>query len=82
MKTLDADKYRLNIKTIKLFLDDKTANQRLELIGRLALMTNVPIIIIAVYIGELYGITEALTNRIAKLKQFYQVNEILNIKVD
>ena len=75
---LDANKYRLNVKYIAAALDDKTTEERYEAIGPLAISTSVPIIIVATYVGELYGLTDELQAFIGRLKDFYTVTEVLN----
>ena len=82
MSTLDANAYRLNIKSIKAHTIDKTPDERLALIGTLAIITNVPIIIVGTYIGELYGFNEKLNNQIQRWKDFYQITSVINIKPD
>lgn len=77
---LDADMYRLNIPSIKLITEDKTTEERLTLIGNLAIITGVPIIVVACYIGELYGFTAELEAKISRLMEFYTIKEVLNVK--
>lgn len=78
--TLDADKYRVNVSMIKLLLDDKTPKERIEYLGNLAVMTSVPIIIVAAYTGELYGFTDEIDSIISRLMEFYTIKELLNVK--
>lgn len=78
--TLDCDRYRINIPNIKSLAEDKTEDQRIEMIGKLAIITGVPIIIVCHYIGELYGFTDKLQALIKRLKEFYTVDEVINIK--
>ena len=56
-----------------------THNERMEFIGMLAVSTDVPIIIVCCYIGELYGFTDDLNQKIEDLKKFYDVTEIRGI---
>lgn len=78
--TLDANIYRLNTKSIELLTREKTPQERMEFIGNLAIITGVPIIIVACYMGELYGFTDELNNKIKRLMDFYTIKEVLNVK--
>lgn len=80
--TLDCDIYRINVKLIKQLADAQPAEERLQsrYIGLLALTTGVPIIIVACYLGELYGFTEELNAFIERLKAFYKIKQVNNIK--
>lgn len=78
--TLDADHYRVNIPSIKLILEDKTPVERAEFIGNIAVITGVPIIIVACYVGEIYGFTSELDQMIQRLMSFYTIKEVLNVK--
>lgn len=61
-------------------LKEKTPEERVEAIGKLAIITGVPIVIVAVYIGELYGFTEQLNGKLVQLKAFYHIDDIENIQ--
>ena len=74
--TLNSNDYRINIKTIQHQLDDKTTKERYDSIGPIAVSTGVPIIIVATYVGELYGFTDKLIDFIERLKLFYNVTEV------
>lgn len=77
---LDADTYRVNIPTIRVLTEDKTQAERIKLIGTIAVITHVPIIIVAHYIGEMYGVTEELKSLLNTLMKFYTIDEVLNVK--
>lgn len=77
--TLDANKYRINVPSIKLMLADKSPQERYEFIGNLAIATGVPIIIVCYYVGELYGFDIQLYAFIERLKKFYNVTEVLGV---
>lgn len=77
---LDADMYRLNVPSIRLITEDKTPAERLTFIGNMAIITGVPIIVVACYMGEIYGFSDELKAKIAKLMEFYTIKEILNVK--
>lgn len=79
MSSLDANSYRINIKDILSFCRDKSAEERIASLGMLAVATGVPVIIVGVYLGELYGFTPELLNQIERLKTFYSIDEVLNI---
>lgn len=78
--TLDANIYRLNTKSIELLTIEKTPQERMEFIGNLAIITGVPIIVVACYMGELYGFTDELNNKIKRLMDFYTIKEVLNVR--
>ncbi len=80
MNTLDADLYRINIKDIKHFSQHWTPEQRIKDLGMLAVATGVPVIIVATYLGEIYGLTPELIAQIDRLKLFYHIDQVLNIK--
>ena len=77
MRTLDADKYRINIPAIRALLDPKTDEERLAYIGNLAIITGVPIIIVGVYVRELYGDIPGLAEKHERLMRFYQIDEVI-----
>ena len=76
---LNANKYRINIPKIQSLIDNKPEEKYVIYIGAIALATNVPIIVVACYVGELYGFTEELRNYISRLMQFYCVEEVINV---
>ncbi len=78
---LDANKYRINIKPISHQLDDKTQQERYDSIGPISVSTGVPIIIVATYVGELYGFTDQLRAFIERLKAFHAVDEVIGVEV-
>ena len=80
--TLDANLYRTNVKSIEELLRDKTPQERYDFIGNLAIITNVPIIVVSCYVGELYGFTPELNAFIERMKSFYSVGEVFNVKKD
>lgn len=78
--TLDADHYRVNVSAIKNMLKEKSDAERMEAIGVISVSTGVPIIVVCCYVGELFGFSEELKQRIETLKAFYHVTEVLNVK--
>lgn len=78
MRVLDASKYRVNVPLIATMLADKTNTERLEAVGTLALVTGVPIIIVAGYIQELFGDIPGLSDKKQRLMAFYQIDEVLS----
>jgi len=79
--TLDADNYRVNIPAIQQMLANKTSEkERFEMIGTISVALGVPVIIVCNYYGELYGFSEQLHEMIERLKKFYGVTEVLNVK--
>lgn len=79
MNNIDANKYRINVKAIKLMLDKKKPEERFSHIGKVALASGVPIIIVCYYVGELYGFTDELNQKIDRLKKFYTVDNVLGV---
>ena len=80
MIKLDADQYRINVNAIEQHLKDKDDVDRLESVSKLAIMTGVPIVIVAVYIKELYPDLPGINGKLLRLMDFYDVNEVLNRK--
>lgn len=80
--TLDANSYRVNIKPIYDMTIEKTPKERLQFLSILAVATGVPIVIVACYLGELYGFDEPLIAQLERLKLFYTVKEVLNVKYE
>ena len=80
MLTLDAGRYRINIKAIKANTKDKTEEERYKFIGMLAVITGVPIIIICFYMLEIYGPNDKISEFILLLKKFYTVGNVENIR--
>lgn len=77
---LDCDKYRLSKPAIESFMRNLTYDARLNEIGAISVATMVPIIVVCIYVGELYGFTTELNEFIRRLKEFYIVTEVINIK--
>lgn len=69
---------RVNKPAIASIVRHRKDSKPYEMIGELAVATNVPIIAVAHYVGELFGFTKELDERIASWMQFYQVTEVLN----
>ena len=78
--TLDADLYRINILDITNLTKDKTAKERLNMLGDLAVVTGVPIIVVGYYLAELYGMDSDLENALFRLRKFYGVTQVKGIK--
>jgi hypothetical protein len=79
--TIDADQYRVNVLVIKQLLIDKTDVERLESISALAIITGVPIVIVMVYIIEIYGEIPGITEKLYRLMKFYHIDKIENTEV-
>lgn len=75
---LNANDYRINKEVIRQMTIDKTEDERREFLGNLAIATGVPIIVVACYMGELYGFTDRLKATIMRLCEFYTVTDVLN----
>ena len=77
---LDADNYRVNVPAIQNMLKDKSEQERFDMLGTVSVALGVPIIIVCNYYGELFGFTEQLHEMIERLKKFYGVTHVLNVK--
>jgi hypothetical protein len=77
--TLNANDYRLRIPYIISLTKDKTADEIFDFIGVLAIATNIHIVLVSYYIGELYGFDSRLYAFISRLEKFYTVKEVLNV---
>ncbi len=74
--TIDLDKYRsMNIKNIEKILESRPEIS----ISELTLATNIPIIAICHFYGELKGFNTALLEQIERLKKFYNIKEVVGI---
>lgn len=78
--TIDCNDYRNNIEYLKNFLKDKSIKEQYEEIGMLSIVTNVPIIVVACYVGELCGFTIDLIDFINRLKTFYTIDKVINVR--
>ena len=78
---VDADSYRVNMKEISLMFKNKKDDiERREFIGAVAVSTGVPIIVVAQYLGEIYGFTPQLDKFMDRLKHFYKITELEGCK--
>lgn len=77
---LDADHYRVGVKTIADLTRDKTDKERIDFIKVLSISTGIHLVICCVYVGELYGFSEELIQYMERLKQFYHITEVKNIR--
>jgi exopolysaccharide biosynthesis predicted pyruvyltransferase EpsI len=55
-------------------------NERLDHIGIVSVVTNVPIIVVCNYYGEVFGFNNQLNDFITELCTFYKVTEVKNVK--
>lgn len=79
--TLDANKYRVNVKVVESMMYEKTTpKDRMELIGAISVATGVPIIVVACYVGEIFGFDDKLKDFIERLKAFYHITEIIGVE--
>lgn len=79
---LDCNKYRLSFKDIQYYSKNKKDKELIDSISMIAIATNVPIIIVCYYIGELYGFDSILKSMIQRLRKFYHVKQVLNSTID
>jgi hypothetical protein len=74
---VNANDYRVNMKSIELMFKAKKDDiERREFIGSVAVATGVPIIVVAQYLGEIYGFTPQLDSFMDRLKHFYKITEL------
>lgn len=67
----DPEKYRINISYIKHYLEDKSKEERYSSISMLAVVTGVPVLVICVYLIELYGDDMGIRALMVRLNEFY-----------
>lgn len=79
--TIDCDRYRVNVPVIAELTKDMDEEERLEFIATFSAGSHVPIIAVACYIGELYGVSEALQFYLNSLILFYRVSEVKNTSI-
>jgi len=78
---VNADDYRVNIQSIsKMFEAKPSYKEKVEHIGPIAVATMVPILVVCQYMGEIYGFTPELEDKMDKLKYFYKVTELRGCK--
>ncbi len=75
---IDLDKTRKQKDWIKSMLDTKHQDDRYEQIGILAICAPCPVIAVCYYIGELYGFTPELDQKIQRLVDFYHIEKVIN----
>lgn len=68
---IDLDLYRSNVGFIRHYFSENQTESKELYIGLLATATSVPCIVIAYYIGEMYGFTPELSESIAVITKFY-----------
>lgn len=74
---LDLSRYRAAKPAIKSFLDSKDPSVRFDCIGEAAVVTYCPIIAVAHYYGELYGVTPRLLEFISAVMSFYRIEKVV-----
>lgn len=77
---LNADEYRINVKTIEYLTRGKTDKELLDFIGMVSIATSTHIILCCVYVGELYGFSEELLAFMERLKAYYRISEVRGVK--
>lgn len=77
---LNCDDYRISFKDVTMLLGMKPLEERFDHIGMVAVVTNVPIIVVCHYFGEVSGYNNQLNDFIAELCIFYKVLEVKNAK--
>ncbi len=74
--TLELDAYRIQVPYIKRWLDNRPNYVFKDEVGAIALATNTPIIVVSHFIGELYGFTDEILNKIESDKKFYRITKV------
>jgi hypothetical protein len=80
--TLDLNTYRHSVKpVVKIFCDRNKRDAANavpvhELLGRIAVATSCPIIAVGYYVGELYGFSDELNEKLRKLEEFYRIDSV------
>lgn len=77
---LNADDYRNNVNNIKYLTRDKKLSDLVKYAPALAISTSVHIVIVYVYLCELYGFSEELVSNMERLKEYYSVTEVKGVK--
>ncbi len=74
---VDLSHYRVNMPAVQRFCDLRLGDLGVErCMTELAITTSCPCIVIAFYIGELYGFTDEVNRIIKRLTEFYGYTEI------
>lgn len=76
----DANDYRLRIQYIKDLVSDKDSDERYDFISLLSIASGIPVIVVVHYLIELYGPEDRLYDLADRLKLFYDIREVLNVK--
>jgi hypothetical protein len=79
---LNPDDYLIQKPAIKQFLDGKKTWNYADQIGKVALYTNLHVVLCAYFIGELYGFTNEIRAHMARLMDFYRIDSITGYTLD
>ncbi len=79
MNTIDCNTYRERFNDIKYLTELKkgNVNDMMTDIGLYAHSTGVPVIVIAHFIGEIYGLTPQIESYIARTMGFYRIDHLI-----
>jgi hypothetical protein len=77
---LDCDRFKANLPSILWLTRDTAPEERYDMISVIATTYNIPVIVSACLLGQLYGFNVQLYRLIVQLKHFYGVTKILNWK--
>lgn len=75
---MDCARYRVHVPILAERTKEMTPEERAEFIGIYSCYTHVPIIVIACFMGEPYGVTEDLRQHIELIKAFYGIKAVRN----
>jgi hypothetical protein len=79
---INLDKYRVNVPAVKVWMENRPDRDPIETLGELAVATNVPLIVIVYYAGELFGFSEELKQFSERIKEFYGIKDVLGYRGD
>lgn len=71
---LELDRYRINIPYIKAIIDRDGFSH--HTVAMVSATLGVPVVAVYHYVGELYGFTDDIHDKIKKLVEFYRYEEI------
>lgn len=75
---IDCNKYRHKFDLIIKLAETKPKDKLPEFIGELSSGTYVPVIVVAIFLAEAFGLTDELKRQIQLIKKFYKINSLIN----
>ena len=74
---VDLALYTVHLKTIKGMLENRVYTTPREIVSEMALATQCPVIVVLHYVAHLTSMTPELEESIKRVKEFYQIKEII-----